>query len=156
VEPLVAEIQRLVRGRLRTRLLERGGAPEFSDEELLETVEGILSRAVAARERHALVIPELLQDEEWRLETGMRLVSHRPVIGPIFLFAKRLLILPLVRFLHDFHLENARRQQHMNELLVASIESLAIELALLRREMESLRQSAPPRLVGGRQSDDSP
>jgi hypothetical protein len=155
VDPLVAEIQRLVRGRLRARLLERDGAPEFSDEELLEIVEGILTRAVAARDRHALVIPELLRDEEWRLETRMRLASHRPVIGQIVLFAKRWLILPFVRFLHDFYLENTRRQQHMNELLVASIESLAIELALLRREMESLRQSGPPRLVGVRQSDDS-
>jgi hypothetical protein len=152
---LVAEIQRLVRGRLRRRLLERGGAPEFSDDELLEVVEGILTRAVAARDRHALVIPELLRDEEWRLDTRLQLSSHRPMIGRIVLFAKRWLILPLVRFLHDFSIENTRRQQNMNELLIASIESLAIDLALLRREMESLRRSAPPRLAGGRQPEDS-
>lgn len=155
MDPLIAEIKRLVRVRLRARLLERGGASEFADEELLEIVEGILGRAVAARERRALVVPELLRDEEWRLDTAMRLTSHRPIVGPVLLFAKRWLILPLVRFLHDFHSENTRRQQRMNELLLASIESLAIELALARQEIGSLRQPAPTVPAARRTPDES-
>ena len=61
---------------------------------------------------------------------------------------KRRVILPLVRWLYNFSLENFRRQRHVNRLLFACIEELAIENAKLRRDVAELRGTAPERRAG--------
>jgi hypothetical protein len=55
------------------------------------------------------------------------------VVGPLLIFLKRRLLLPLTRWLYEYSLENFRRQQKLNTVLLACIEELAIENAKLRR-----------------------
>ena len=87
-----------------------------------------------------LLLPELLADEDaWKPAVGLRLSSHRPIVGPLIVFVKRRLVLPLVRWLFEFTEENFRRQDYVNRVVMACLEELAIDNARLRRDLEGRR-----------------
>lgn len=130
------EIEDEVREQRRARLLTRGGPDEYHDEAIFAIVEQVLRRAVDERDDHALLIPELLaSDTDLELRLPLEFTSHRPVIGPIIVFVKKRLLLPLMHWLYEYSLENFRRQARVNRLLFASIEELAIENAKLRLQL---------------------
>ena len=134
VTRLMREIEDEVSRRRRTRLVARGGPSDYSDSELFAVVERVLSRAVERQELQTLLVPELLgDDEEWRLQTHLRFSSHRPVLGRAIVAFKRAILLPLMRWLYEYSLENFRRQERVNRALFACIEELAIENAKLRQ-----------------------
>jgi hypothetical protein len=137
VDAVMGEIERGVRARLRQHLLKRGGAADYEDEELFNAVRAVLARAVDERSLDATLLPELLDsDVEWRLQTHLALTTHRPSsVGRAILFAKRRLLLPLTRWLFEYSQDNFRRQDHLNRVLFACIEELALENARLRRDM---------------------
>jgi hypothetical protein len=133
VTRLMREIEDEVSRRRRTRLVARGGPSEYSDSELFALVERALSRALERQEPQSLLLPELLgDDEQWRLQTHLRFSSHRPVLGRAVVALKRAILLPLMRWLYEYSLENFRRQDRVNRALFACIEELAIENARLR------------------------
>jgi hypothetical protein len=135
VEPLMREIEDRVRDDLRRRLLARGGAPEYQDPEVFRSVDRLLRRAADRPAEHAL-LPEFLGPEsDWRIETHLRFASHRPVAGALVLFVKRRILLPLTRWLYEYTVDNFKRQERVNRMLVACIEELAIENARLRRDV---------------------
>jgi hypothetical protein len=139
VDALMRELEDQVLGRLRERLMESGGPREYEDAELFRAVEEVLRRAVADRSLDALLVPELLRDDdEWQLRTYLRLSSHRPGIGKLIVFVKRHLLLPLTRWLYEYSLENFRRQERVNRLLFSCVEELAIENARLRQRVQRL------------------
>jgi DNA-binding transcriptional LysR family regulator len=134
VERLMKEVEGAARRDRRDRLVA-GGAAGYSDPELFAEVDEVLRRAVE-RSNGTVLLPEVLpDDQEWRLDTSLRFSSHRPVIGPVIVFVKQRLLLPLVRWLVEYNRDNFRRQQRVNRLLAACIEELAIENARLRREL---------------------
>jgi hypothetical protein len=134
VERLMHEIEDELRGERRERALARGGPPDYRDPEIFAAVEGVLRRAVESRDLDASLIPALLEDEEdSRLQTHLRFSSHRPVTGPLIVFIKRRILLPVMRWLYEYSLENFRRQQQVNRILFACLEELAIENARLQR-----------------------
>ena len=134
VERVMKEIDAGARDDRRERLVA-AGADAYGDPELFAAVDAVLRRAVA-RDEHAILLPELLgDDDEWRLQAGVRLSSHRRLFGPAIVFAKRTLLMPLLRWLLDYNRENFRRQQRVNRLLAACVEELALENARLRREL---------------------
>jgi hypothetical protein len=136
VDAVMGEIERDVRTRLRQHLIKRGGAAEYQDEAIFDAVRALLARAVDERNLDATLLPELLDtDVEWRLQTHLALSTHRPAVGRFILFAKRRLVLPVTRWLFEYSQDNFRRQDHLNRVLFACIEELAIENARLRREM---------------------
>jgi hypothetical protein len=136
VDEVMGEIERDVRTRLRRHLIKRGGAAEYEDEEIFESVRAVLARAIDERNLDATLLPELLDgDVDWRLQTHLTLSSHRPAAGRFILFAKRKVLMPLTRWLFEYSQENFRRQHHLNRLLLACIEELAIENARLRRDV---------------------
>jgi hypothetical protein len=133
----MSEIEAAVRDDLRRRLLARGGPADFDDAAIFERVSAVLARAVDRRDRDALLVPELLGDEDaWRPASELRITSHRPVLGPLIIFVKRRLVLPLVRWLFEYTDDNFRRQEYVNRVVLACIEELAIENARLRAEIE--------------------
>ena len=145
VDAVMGEIERLVRARLRLHLIKRGGAADYQDEEIFDAVHGLLARAVDERNLDAMLLPELLDsDVEWRLQTHLELTTHRPAVGRFILFAKRRILLPMTRWLFEYSQENFRRQDHLNRVLFACIEELALENARLRLEI----QSAEPASAG--------
>jgi hypothetical protein len=76
----------------------------------------------------------------------LNLSTHRPAAsGRLILFAKKKLLLPLTRWLFEYSQENFRRQDHLNRILFACIEELAIENARLRRDVESASSGRPAR-----------
>jgi hypothetical protein len=102
----------------------------------------VLRRAVESRNLDASLIPALLEDEEdSRLQTHLRFSSHRPLAGPVIVFVKRRILLPVTRWLYEYSLENFRRQQQINRVLFACLEELAIENARLERLVKE--QSGP-------------
>ncbi len=130
------EIEDEVREQRRARLLTRGGPEEYDDEAVFAIVEQVLRRAVDDRAPHALLIPELLDsDEDWELRLPLEFSTHRTLTGPLVLFVKRRILLPLMHWLYEYSLENFRRQARVNRLLFASIEELAIENAKLRLQL---------------------
>jgi hypothetical protein len=137
VDAVMGEIERDVRARLRRHLVKKGGPAEYEDEAIFDTVHAVLSRAVDGRNLDATLLPELADaDVDWRLQTHLTLTTHRPAAaGRLILFAKRKLLLPLTRWLFEYSQENFRRQDHLNRILFACIEELAIENARLRREL---------------------
>lgn len=137
VGAVMGEIEHDVRARLRQHLLKRGGAADYEDEELFAAVRAVLARAVDLRNLDATLLPELLDsDVEWRLQTHLALSTHRPSsVGRAILFVKRRVLLPLTRWLFEYSQDNFRRQDHLNRVLFACIEELAIENARLRRDV---------------------
>ncbi len=76
----MADLQGRVRERLRADLLRHGASPAFNDAELFADVERILHAGADMGGSTALLLPELLGDPAtWRLETALRLDSHRGV-----------------------------------------------------------------------------
>jgi hypothetical protein len=134
VERLIHEIADDLRGERRERALARGGPAEYRDPEIFAAVEGVLRRAVESRDLDASLIPALLEDEEdSHLQTHLRFSSHRPLTGPVIIFIKRRILLPVMRWLYEYSLDNFRRQQQVNRILFACLEELAIENARLQR-----------------------
>jgi hypothetical protein len=140
VTPLMDQIERDVRQKLRQRLVKHGMSA-YEDERVFDHVRTTLSHAADSRDLNVLMLPELLRDDvEWRLEPGLRLSSHRPRSGKAILFAKRRILLPLTRWLLDYSQENFKRQQRLNQVLLACVEELAVENARLRRDLDALRK----------------
>ena len=136
VDAVMGEIERDVRARLRRHLIKKGGAADYQDEAIFDAVHALLSRAVDGRNLDAMLLPELVDgDIDWRLQTHLSLTTHRPAMGRLILFAKKKLLLPLTRWLFEYSQENFRRQDHLNRLLFACIEELALENARLRRDL---------------------
>jgi hypothetical protein len=150
VDAVMGEIERDVRARLRRHLLKKGGAADYQDEEIFAAVHALLARAIDARNLDATLLPELVDgDVDWRLQTHLTLTTHRPGVGRLILFAKKKLLLPLTRWLFEYSQDNFRRQDHLNRILFACIEELAIENARLRRELapasaRQARDTDPP------------
>ena len=140
VKPLMDRIEAEVRDALRRRLVARG-ATEYDDAALFERVRAMLDQAATGRSTDVLLVAELLDgDVDWELDTQLRLSSHRPALGPIILFMKRRLLLPISRWLFEYSRENFRRQQRMNRILLACIEQLAIENARLRQDLDRVKK----------------
>jgi hypothetical protein len=127
----------------RRRLLDRGASQAYRDPELFAAVEQILRRSVEERPDGALLLPDLLSDEdEWRVDTKpLAITSHRKLTGPLIVLLKRRIALPLTRWLYQYVLENLQRQQRINRLLFACVEELAVENARLRQAVD--RRAAP-------------
>jgi hypothetical protein len=138
VDEVMAGIETSVRDELRRRLVARGAPESFRDAELFARVHGMLARAADRRDLDVLLLPELLADEDaWKPAVELRITSHRPVIGPLIVFVKRRMILPLVRWLFEYADENFRRQDYVNRVLMACLEELAIENARLRHDLDA-------------------
>src|SRR5713101_1251191 len=95
VEEVMREIEDDLRRERRARLLARGAPSEYRDAEVFEAAEGALRRGVEGRNHDAILLPELLADQEaWRLQTHLRFTSHRPVLGRVIIVFKRRVLLP--------------------------------------------------------------
>ena len=52
--------------------------------------------------------------------------------------------MPLMRWLYQYSVDNFRRQERMNRMLVACVEELAVENARLRRELQRFGEHLGP------------
>ena len=140
VDAVMADLQGRVRERLRMRLVA-AGVDAFEDPALFADVEAVLRSAAATPENAPLVLPELLGDvESWRLSTALQYQSHRSRgVAQLFIFAKRRLLMPVLRWLYEYSRDNFERQRRTNHVLFACVQELAIETALLRRDLQKRR-----------------
>jgi hypothetical protein len=135
---LMAELQARVRREFQARLMERGGAAAFADREVFDQVELIFRRAFETRDRGALLPSAILSEEEdWRIDAPLSVTSHRPVVGRVIVYFKRRVLLPMTRWLYEYSSDNFRRQQRLNETVLACLQTLAIEHARVRQELRS-------------------
>lgn len=144
VKDLMREIEDDVRHARRKRLLARGGAGEYRDPAIYAGVDAVLRRAIDARDHDALLLPDFLSSEaDWNLSLHLTYASHRPTVGGLIIAAKRRLLLPLMRWLYEYSLENFRKQRRINTVLFACIEELALENARLRQAIDEHGRPRP-------------
>lgn len=139
VDAVMSELRARVRARLREHLA-RDGNPVADDAALFADVERLLQAAANVAPTDRLILPELLGDPDtWRLETAMRYSSHRgPASAGAIGFVKRRLLMPVLRWLFEYSRDNFERQRHVNHVLFACVQELAVENARLRQDL--LRQ----------------
>ena len=139
VDEVLTELQARVRERLRAGLLRHGASAALHDPALFAEVEALLRHATERARPSAILLPELLGDPDtWRLDTAMRYRSHRGGVGRAIVFVKRRLMMPVLRWLFEYSRDNFERQRHMNDVLAACVQELAIETARLRQEVHRL------------------
>ena len=138
VDDLMRDIEADVRQMRRRRVLARGGADDYRDEAVYAGVDQVLRRAIDARDHDALLLPDFLSGEaDWDLSLHLQYASHRPAVGGLLIAVKRKVLLPLMRWLYEFSLENFRKQRRINTIMFACLEELAIENARLRQALEA-------------------
>ena len=138
VDDLMRDIEADVRQMRRRRVLARGGADDYRDEAVYAGVDQVLRRAIDARDHDALLLPDFLSGEaDWDLSLHLKYASHRPTVGGLLIAVKRTVLLPLMRWLYEFSLENFRKQRRINTIMFACLEELAIENARLRQALEA-------------------
>lgn len=138
VDDLMRDIEADVRQMRRRRVLARGGADDYRDEAVYAGVDQVLRRAIDARDHDALLLPDFLSGEaDWDLSLHLKYASHRPTVGGLLIAVKRKVLLPLMRWLYEFSLENFRKQRRINTIMFACLEELAIENARLRQALEA-------------------
>jgi len=149
VDAVMAEVHERVRGRLRERLLAHGASRAFEDPELFDAVERLLQAATSSGDAQTLLLPELLGDRDtWRLQTAMRYQSHRASgVASVFIFVKRRLLMPMMRWLFEYSHDNFERQRRVNDVLFACVQELAIENARLHRDVKALSNGTPAAAV---------
>lgn len=143
VEAVMTELHRRVRERLRGQLVEDGASAAFDDPALFSEVESVLRAAASTPETARLLLPQLLgEPDTWRLTTSMRYQSHRGrAAAGLLIFIKRRLMMPLLRWFHEYSRDNFERQRRVNHVLFACVQELALETALLRREIDRLSRT---------------
>jgi len=145
VEALMDDVRRRVRDELRRKLRTRASAPELDDEAIFAAVEEVFRGAVTRARRGALILPEVIDDDDWRLDTSLAFSTHRPVIGSAILLVKRRVLLPLTQWLYDYTRRNFDRQQRVTETIFACLQALAADNARLRRDLEALQRARESR-----------
>jgi len=136
----MAELHRRVRERLRVQLVEDGRSQAFDDAAIFAEVESVLRAAASTPETARLLLPELIGEPDlWRLTTSVRYQSHRGrASAGLFIFVKRRLLMPLLRWFYEYSRDNFERQRRVNHVLFACVQELALETALLRRQIDRL------------------
>jgi hypothetical protein len=145
VDAVMNELHGRVRERLRAQVVASGGSPAFEDPALFADVEALLHAAAGTADSAKLILPELLGDPDtWRLTTSMRYQSHRSK-GPaaLLISVKRYILMPIFRWLYEYSRDNFERQRRTNLVLFACVQELALETALLRREIRRLSGDRP-------------
>jgi hypothetical protein len=145
VEDLMDDVRRRVRDELRRELLARTSAPELDDEAIFAAVEQAFRSAITRARRGALILPEVIDDDDWRLETSLAWSSHRPVIGSAILLVKQRVLLPLTQWLYDYTRRNFERQQRVTETVFGCLQALAADNARLRRDLDALQRERESR-----------
>jgi hypothetical protein len=148
VDAVMAELHSRVRERLRGQLVD-AGYEAFDDPSLFADVESVLRSAVSTPDTARLILPELLgEPHTWRLTTKMSYQSHRGTGAATFIaFVKRRVLMPVLRWLYEYSRDNFERQRRTNHVLFACVQELALETALLRREVQRLTAAAPPNAI---------
>ncbi len=145
VDAVMNEVRATVRARLREELARTDPESPLLTARVFDEAEAVYRKAL--ERRRLLMMPALLLDEdEWELDTSLRFASHRRLFGRLVVFAKRRVLLPLTRWLYEFSRDNFARQARVNDTLMATIETLVVEIVILRREVEQLRdgRTGPP------------
>ena len=147
VDTAIAELHGRVRERLRAEMLAEGGPAAFDDPAVFAEVEAVLRAAASTSPASRLILSELLgEPETWRLTTSIQYQSHRSRgAATLLVFLKRRILMPVLRWLYEYSRDNFERQRRTNHVLFACVQELALETALLRRELRRLESdpSAP-------------
>src|SRR5438094_9993405 len=107
------ELQARVRERVRTDVLRHGASPALGDPALFTQVDALLQHATERSRPAALLLPELLgEPDRWRLDTAIRYQSHRGGgTAALLMFAKRRLLMPILRWLFEYSHVHFQRQR---------------------------------------------
>lgn len=149
VDDLTSEVMARVRRRLLGSRVDAGGGTDAPPSEEIDAALALMLQALERRHR-PLLAPLAFDDEDWTLQTSLRLRSHRPRVGALLVGVKRRVLLPVLRWLYDYSRENFVRQKLVNASLMACVETLMVEVVRLRREVDALQSgdASAPRVRG--------
>jgi hypothetical protein len=142
VETVMAELQDRVRARVQAELLQHGASPALEHDHIFAELDRILRDAVTRSQPRALLLPELMGDPStWRIDTAVRYRSHRAKTAASLIgFAKRWLLMPVLRWFYEYSRDNFERQLRVNHVLFACVQELAIQNAELMHRIQQLEQ----------------
>ena len=145
VDAVMAELRTQLETDIRKELLRHGASRALEDPSVYAAVEAILRDALRSSDRRALLLPELLGDPSaWRLEPALKVGSHRGKFAATMIRGvKQRVLMPALRWLFEYTHDNFVRQQRMNHVLAACVQELAIENAILRRDVDRLAAARP-------------
>jgi hypothetical protein len=145
VDAVMAELRVQLQTDLRKELLRHGASRALEDPDIYAAVESALREALRRSDRRALLLPELLGDPSgWRLEPALKVGSHRGRLAAgVIRGVKQRLLMPALRWLFEYTHDNFVRQQRMNHVLIACVQELATQNALLRRDVDRLAPAPP-------------
>ena len=145
VDAVMAELREQLQRDLRKELLRHGASRALEDPSVYAALEGVLRDAVRRSDKRALLLPELLGDPStWRLEPALTVGSHRGRLAAgVIRGIKQRLLMPALRWLFEYTHDNFVRQQRMNHVLIACVQELATQNALLRRDVDRLAPAPP-------------
>ena len=66
-------------------------------------------------------------------------------MAAVFIFVKRRLLMPMLRWMFEYSRDNFERQRRVNDVLFACVQELAIENARLRRDVKAFTKTADRR-----------
>jgi hypothetical protein len=140
VDAVMTELQQRVKAQVRADVLRHGASPLLNDPAIFAEVERLLRSAADRSQPAALLLPELLgEPDTWRLQTALPYRTHRGgAAGSLFIFVKRRLLMPVMRWLFEYSRDNFERQRHVNHVLFACVQELAVENARLRQDLGRL------------------
>jgi hypothetical protein len=134
------DIRARIRDDLHARLIGHGAKDDFDQRAIFDEVDRLFSQAVAHDEPRALLLPARFE-EPWRPKLSLEFPSHRGGLAAGAIgFAKRRVVLPMVRWLFEYALENFRRQDRVNVVLMATLQTLAADHARLKARLAALER----------------
>ena len=146
----MTEVQQRVREQVRATLLAHGAAADFSDARVFDAVDAMFRRAALGDDREGLLIPQLF-DDRWAPDLSLQFGSHRqPMLAGGLRFFKRRVLLPIMRWLYEYNVENFKRQDRVNVVLMACLQACAVEQVRLQMRVAALEAAvarspgAPP------------
>ena len=134
------DIRARIRDDLHARLIGHGAKDDFDRRAIFDEVDRLFSQALAHDEPRALLLPARFE-EPWRPKLSLEFPSHRGGLAAgAIRFAKRRVVLPMVRWLFEYALENFRRQDRVNVVLMATLQTLAADHARLEARLAALER----------------
>jgi hypothetical protein len=140
-DAVMEEVRAGVRADLHSRLTALAADTRLADRPTFDEVVSLFRQALTY-EQQALLLPSLMTGE-WRPRLSLDFKSHRApaAAGPI-LFVKRRILAPAMRWLFEYGQENFRRQDRLNQALLACLQALAADHARLKARVAELETDA--------------
>jgi len=139
-----------IMGYLQKRIDDRRRSGILYDDEIRTELGFWLTEVLAGRPSGESTLQHYLSmTGEWRLQLHPSLSTHRGLIGRIFLWIKKRILYPPLRWIIEQNEMNAARQDHLNLSLLNILEETILENGRLKARVARLEKASAERTPPG-------